>query len=120
MGKLTVFFEAAPGSDLQHAAAAVQEKAAALPNVESASAQSMVTHSLGPQEIMMGLQVATNVMTAATTGIIGLTALIQALKKLSDEVPALSRVLVQVGLKKVPADQLTEQDLQKLAATIQN
>lgn len=116
MPNLTVFFEAVPGADLQQAAESIQTRAATLPNVESASAQPMVTHGLGPQEIIMGLQIATNVMTAATTGVITLTGLLVALKKLADEVPALSRIMVQVGLKKVPADQLTEQDMQKLAA----
>jgi len=115
MSKLTVYFEADANADLQQAAAAVQEKAAALPHVTSASAQAMVTHSLGPQEIMMGLQMATSVMASATTAVVALTALVQALKKLAGEVPALNKVMVQVGLKKVPVDQLTEHDVQKLA-----
>ena len=46
----------------------VQEKAAALPDVASASAQAMVTRGLGPQEIMMGLQMATGVMTHGDGG----------------------------------------------------
>jgi hypothetical protein len=47
--------------------------------------------------------------------VVALIALLAALKKLADEVPALNKVMVQVGLKKVPVDQLTEKDLQKLA-----
>ena len=116
MPKLTVFFEAVPGTDLQATASAVQAKAAELPHVTDASAEAMVTHGLGLQEIILGLQTAGTIMTTTTTGIVALTALIQALKKLSDEIPALSKVLVQVGLKKVPVDQLTDHDLQKLAA----
>jgi uncharacterized membrane protein YphA (DoxX/SURF4 family) len=115
MPKLTVYFEADPNADLQQAAAAIQEKAAALPAVASASAQAMVTRGLGPQEIMMGLQMATGVMTQATAAVIALTALLAALKKLADEMPALKKMMVQVGLKKVPVDQLTEKDVQKLA-----
>jgi len=46
MSKLTVYFEAAPNADLQQAAAEIQEKAAALPDVASASAQAMVTRGL--------------------------------------------------------------------------
>jgi hypothetical protein len=115
MQKLTVYFEAAPSADLQQAAAEVQQKAAALPAVASASAQAMVTRGLGPQEIMMGLQMATGMMASATEAVVALTALLAALKKLADEVPALNKVMVQVGLKKVPVDQLTEKDLQKLA-----
>ena len=115
MPKLTVYFEADPNADLQQAAAAVQQKAAALPAVASASAQAMVTRGLGPQEIMMGLQMATGMMASATEAVVALTALLAALKKLADEVPALNKVMVQVGLKKVPVDQLTEKDLQKLA-----
>jgi hypothetical protein len=117
MSKLTVYFEADPNADLQQTAATVQAKAATLPDVTSASAQAMITHGLRPQEIMMGLQIATSVMTTVTSGVVALTALIQALKKLSDEVPALNKVMVQVGLKKVPVDQLTVQDMQKLAGT---
>ena len=115
MPKLTLFFETEPNANLQEAAAAVQQKAAALPDVTSASAQPMVTHGLGPQEIMMGLQVATSMMTSVTAGVVALTALLQAVKKLADEVPALNKVMVQVGLKKVPVDQLTEHDVKKLA-----
>jgi uncharacterized membrane protein YphA (DoxX/SURF4 family) len=115
MPKLTVYFEAAPNADLQQAAAQVQQKAAALPAVASASAQAMVTRGLGPQEIMMGLQLASGVMTSATAAVIALTALLAALKKLADETPALNKVMVQVGLKKVPVDQLTTHDVQKLA-----
>ena len=106
MPKLTVYFEAAPNADLQQAAAEVQQKA---------SAQAMVTRGLGPQEIMMGLQLASGMMTSATAAVVALTALLAALKKLADETPALNKVMVQVGLKKVPVDQLTEKDLQKLA-----
>ena len=116
MPKLTVYFEADPNADLQQAAAQVQQKAAALPAVESASAQAMVTRGLGPQEIMMGLQLASGVMTSATAAVVALTALLAALKKLADDMPALNKVMVQVGLKKVPVDQLTEHDVQKLAA----
>ena len=115
MPKLTVYFEADPNADLQQAAAQVQEKAAALPDVASASAQAMVTRGLGPQEIMMGLQLATGVMTQATAAVVALTALLAALKKLADDTPALNKVMVQVGLKKVPVDQLTTHDVQKLA-----
>jgi uncharacterized membrane protein YphA (DoxX/SURF4 family) len=115
MSKLTVYFEAEPNADLQQAAAAVQQKAAALPAVASASAQAMVTRGLGPQEIMMGLQLASGVMTSATAAVVALTALLAALGKLADEMPALNKVMVQVGLKKVPVDQLTDHDLRKLA-----
>ena len=115
MPKLTVYFEADPNADLQQAAAEVQQKASALPAVASASAQAMVTRGLGPQEIMMGLQLASGMMTSATTAVVALTALLVALKKLADETPALNKLMVQVGLKKVPVDQLTEKDVQKLA-----
>ena len=115
MPKLTVYFEADPNADLQLAAAQVQEKAAALPDVASASAQAMVTRGLGPQEIMMALQMAPGVIASATATVIALTALLAALRKLADDTPALNKVMVQVGLKKVPVDQLTEKDVQKLA-----
>jgi hypothetical protein len=115
MPKLTVYFEADPNADLQLAAARVQEKAAALPDVASASAQAMVTRGLGPQEIMMALQMAPGVIASATATVIALTALLAALRKLADDTPALNKVMVQVGLKKVPVDQLTEHDVQKLA-----
>ena len=115
MPKLTVYFEADPNADLQLAAAQVQEKAAALPAVASASAQAMVTRGLGPQEIMMALQMAPGVISSATATVIALTALLAALRKLADDTPALNKVMVQVGLKKVPVDQLTEKDVQKLA-----
>ena len=116
MPKLTVYFEADPNADLQLAAAQVQEKAAALPDVASASAQAMVTRGLGPQEIMMALQMAPGVIASATATVIALTALLAALRKLADDTPALNKVMVQVGLKKVPGDQLTERDIHKLAA----
>ena len=115
MQKLTVYFEAAPNADLQQAAAEVQEKAAALPAVASASAQAMVTRGLGPQEIMMALQMVPGVIASATAAVTALTALLAALRKLADDTPALNKVMVQVGLKKVPVDQLTEHVVQKLA-----
>jgi carbamate kinase len=117
MTKLTVFFEAESDADLQQAAAAVQEKAAALPQVAAASAQAMVTHGVGPQEIMMGLQIASSVMASATTAVVGLTALVAALQKLASEVPALNKMMVQVGLKKVPVDRLSAHDMQQLSKT---
>jgi hypothetical protein len=116
MPKLTVYFEAAPNADLKQAAAEVQQKAAALPAVAAASAQAMVTRGLGAPEIMMALEMAPGVIASATQAVVALTALLVALKKLADEVPALNKVMVQVGLKKVPVDQLTEKDVQKLAA----
>ena len=74
-----------------------------------------MTRGLGPQEIMKGLQLAAGMMTQATAAVIALTALLAALKKLADETPALNKVMVQVGLKKVPVDQLTDHDIRKLA-----
>lgn len=115
MAKLTVYFEAAPDADLQQEATAVQEKAVALPGVMSASAQPMVTHGLGPHEIMMGIQMASGVMASATAAVFAVTELLKALNKLADEAPALNRALVQVGLKKVPVAEVTPQDVQKLA-----
>lgn len=112
MANITVFFEPDKGADLHQIAALVQEKTAALPNVTAASAQPVVTRGFDPSQIMM---TATAVMGTATAGIVALTALIQALEKLGDEIPALGKVMVQVGLKKVPADQLTEHDIKKLA-----
>jgi hypothetical protein len=103
MQKLTVYFEAVPHADLKQAAAEIQEKAAALPGVASASAQAMVTRGVGPQEIMMGLKFAAEAVVALTT-------LVHELNRLADEMPALSKVMVQVGLRKVPVDQLTEHD----------
>src|ERR1039458_9838611 len=111
MPKLTVYFEAAPNADLKQAAAEVQEKAAALPAVASASAQAMVTRGLGPQEIMMALQMVPAVIASATATVTALTALLAALRKLADDTPALNKVMVQVGLKKVPVDPVKEHDV---------
>jgi hypothetical protein len=47
--------------------------------------------------------------------VVAQTALLAALNKLAGDTPALNKVMVQVGLKKVPVDQLTEHDVQKLA-----
>ncbi len=115
---LNVYFEAVPNADLQQAAAEVQEKAAALPEVTSASAEAVVTRGLGPQEIMMAMQVAARVMTSAAGAVVALTTLIQGLEKLAAEMPALNKVLVQVGLKKVPVGQLTDHDKQLLLASL--
>jgi hypothetical protein len=116
MSKLTVFFEAEAGADLERAAQELQRRAAERPEVAAVSAQPMVTHGVGPHEIMMALQMAPAVIGSATAGVVALTAFLQALQKMADEVPALNKVMVQVGLKKKPLDQLTEADRKKLAA----
>jgi len=116
MPKLTVYFEADPKADPQRAAAEVQAKAAALPDVAAASAQAMVTRGVGPQEIMMALQLAPGVIASATATVVALTALLKALQTLADQTPALNKLMVQVGLKKIPVADLTPHDMQKLAA----
>lgn len=115
MSNITVYFQARPEADLNQAAKEVEQKAATLPEVTSASAKPMVTHGLGPQEIMMGIQVATAMMGTATAGVVALTGLLRSLQKFADEVPALDKVMVQIGLKKLAVNDLTEQDVEKLA-----
>jgi hydrogenase-4 membrane subunit HyfE len=116
MPNVTVYFETAPEANAQRAAAEVQEKAAALPDVASASAQAMVTRGVDFNEIQMALQLAPGVIASATATVVALTALLKALQTLADQTPALNKLMVQVGLKKIPVAELTPHDMQKLAA----
>jgi poly(3-hydroxyalkanoate) synthetase len=67
----------------------------------------------------MAMQVAAGLMTSAAGAVVALTALVQGIEKLAAEMPALNKVLVQVGLKKVPVGQLTDHDKQMLVASLE-
>ena len=115
MPSLTLHFEADHDADLSAATAELKEKASAIPEVEVSQAQPMHYRTIGPSEILLALTVAGAVLQGTTTAVKDLTALLDSLKALAQSAKGVKQAFLEVGLKKIPVEQLTVQDLQKAA-----
>jgi K+/H+ antiporter YhaU regulatory subunit KhtT len=115
MPKLTLHFEAAEGTDLEAAAAALQSQLAETQGIESARSRAQRYQSIGPAEIMSVVQVATQVIQTSAALLTALAALHAAWEKVKPMFPGLKPPTVEVGLDKVPVHQVTREQAQELA-----
>jgi hypothetical protein len=115
MANLTLHFQAKEGTDPGVSAKDLEKQLVALPSVGSAEARADTYRSLGPAEIIAGITLAAGVIQSATVATQALTKLIDAVKGLVQSGHGLHAAFIEVGMRKVPVDKLTPQDIESLA-----
>jgi hypothetical protein len=116
MAKLTLHFETAPGIDLDEAAVELQKSMAAVNGVESANSSPQRFQSVGAAEILSVIKVATEVA-QSTAGLLGaLAAVYAAWRTLTEKFPGLRKPTIEVGLKKIPIDQVTAEQATRIVS----
>jgi hypothetical protein len=115
MAELTLHFEAAEGTDIEAAAAALQAELSKTQGVASAHTRAQRYQSIGPAEVMSIVQVTTQGVQLATALLTSLGALYAAWENLKTKFPGLKPPTVEVGLDKVPVNQVTGAHAKELA-----
>lgn len=113
MPELTLHFETADGTDLKAVASHLEQKMSAVPNVEAAEAEPQVLR-LGLPEIQAIITLGTAAITTTTALLTAVKALLQAYQEIAKQFPGLHLPTLEVGLRKVPIDKVTEKDAAEL------
>jgi hypothetical protein len=114
MAELTLHFEAADGTDMEAAAAALQVELEKTQGVTSAHTRPQRYQSIGPAEVMSMVQVATQGIQTVTMLLTSLAALYTAWENVKAKFPGLKPPTVEVGLEKVPVNKVTEAHAKEL------
>jgi hypothetical protein len=116
MAKLTIHLQAAEGTDPKALAGDVQQELEKLPDVHTAETRTEQYRSIGPTEIIAGLTLAVGILETSAKATEALAKLLDGIQAVVKSAKGLHAAFVEVGMKKVALDQLTPEDLQKLAA----
>lgn len=114
MAELTLHFEAADGTDMDAAAAALQAELGKAEGVASAHTRPQRYQAIGPAEVMSMIQVATQGVQQVTMLLTALAALYTAWENVRKKFPGLKPPTVEVGLEKVPVNKVTEAHAKEL------
>ncbi|HWF47006.1 MAG TPA: hypothetical protein VG168_08375 [Bryobacteraceae bacterium] len=116
MAELMLHFEASADTDLAAAAAALQSNLAETVGVESAATFPQKYQSIGPAEVLGVIQVATDVVKDSALFLTAVAGLLTAWEKVKVHFPGLGAPKLEVGLKEVPASQVTQEHQEELAS----
>jgi hypothetical protein len=116
MAELTLHFEASPGTDLTAAASELQKHFAQVDGVESAVAKAQRFQSIGLPEVLAVIKVATTIAESTASFLSAIAAVNAAWQQAKLIFPGLRPPTVEVGLKKIPLDQVTTAHLEEIAA----
>ena len=106
MPELVLHFDPASGIDVDAVARALQERAAAMPEVDAA--ESEVDHSRTDiPDVLVALTMATTILSNGATALDALRKAIHAVKGVAEELGLLN-ARVEVGMAQVPAAALTD------------
>ncbi|MBV8056317.1 MAG: hypothetical protein JOZ29_04760 [Deltaproteobacteria bacterium] len=111
MPELTLHFETDQGTDIHPLAAEVQQGLQAIEGVTSAKAKATELRAAGPAEILAVINVAITVVQNTSTLLKAVDDLVKAWHDLSARFHGLKKPSVEIGLREVPIDQVTPQDL---------
>jgi hypothetical protein len=114
MAELTLHFETAQGTDMETAAADLKQSLAGVSGVESADAIPQRFQAIGPAEILSVIAIATTVIQSTSTLLKAVSELHEAWAKVAAKFPGLHKPTIEMGMKKVPIDQLTDKDCEQL------
>jgi hypothetical protein len=118
MANLTLHFQAKEGTDLEVSAKDLEQQLVTLPAVSLAEARADNYRSPGLTEIIAGITLAVGVIQSTTVATQALTKLIDAVNALLHSGRGLQAAFIEVGMRKVPIDKLTPQDIESLAHRI--
>jgi len=114
MLELTLHFETAEGTDIKAVASHLEQKLSALNGVEAAEAEPQVMRFGGLPEILAIIALVTVTVNSTTALLKALKGMLQAYRELAAQFPGLHIPTLEVGFRKVPIDQVTEEDADKL------
>lgn len=116
MAELTLHVEASADTDLGAASAQLQEQLAGLTGIVSAQSAPQRFQGISAAEIMSVIKVGTD-LAQSTAGLLGaLAGVYAAWQKLRAQFPGLRPPTVEVGLEKVPVNQVTPAQAAQIAA----
>jgi peptidyl-tRNA hydrolase len=119
MAELTLHFELDPNADVAEAARGLKEQLAAAPEVETSVVDSdQTTRFVTGAEILAAITLAGQVAGSITAIVTLLEKLQQAAEK-ALKTGTVQRVLVDIGLRSVPIEELTDADKSALAAQVE-
>ncbi len=116
MAELTLHFEAGAGTDIDAAAAALEEQLKTVSGVDAAQTTPQRFQAIGPAEIISALTLATEIAQNSAMFLKAIDAVIEAWKKVKLHFPKLHAPKIEVGLDQVPLDELTDAHRAELAA----
>jgi hypothetical protein len=108
MTNLTLHFDVEPGVDATAAAKELQLRCAQLAEFEAARSEALEDRAIGPDEIILFLNVSAQVMTAGALTLEGLKHLIAAAKDVAKEL-GLTNVKLQSGPDAIPENEIAQQ-----------
>ena len=94
----------------------MQQQLASLPQVAAAETRADQYRAIGPTEIIAGLTLAVGVMHESVQAAETMAKLLDALKQVVISAKGLRGAFVDVGMRKVPLDQLTQKDVETLTS----
>jgi len=114
MPDLVMHFEAGQEADLNSVALALGAKASELPDVERAEARPEHLRAIGVTEVLLIITVTTELIKDAGALEDALKHLIDSTKKLAESL-GLRKSRAEMGMRQVPLDKLTPEDLREWA-----
>jgi hypothetical protein len=113
MTEVLLHFDVDPGSNIKVAAAELQVRCATLSTIRTATCEAVVTR--GVSDVVLVLNLATDVLTAAASTLVALKLVIEMVKAIAAEL-GLRNVEVEVGIDEIAPEALTEAHTRKLIA----
>jgi hypothetical protein len=118
MANLTLHLRTDEGLDPANLTASIQKELESLPEVQSANLDAEHYRSIGPAEIVAGISLATVAIKSAAEAVQAITKFVAAVQELVKAGKGLHEAVVDVGMRRVPVAELTQADIEKLAAKL--
>jgi hypothetical protein len=115
MPELILHFVTEQGTDTDAMAAELQQKLQGIDGVTDANAEATELRTMGGAvEIIAAISFVTTVVQSTSTLLRAVEDLVNAWHELSARFPRLNKPRVEIGRRKVPIDELTEQDAREV------
>jgi hypothetical protein len=116
MANLTVHFETEEGVDRAVLGGEIQQQLSTISSVQTAEVKVEEYRFVGPAEIMAGITLAIGATKTVSQAIDAITKFVNSVSELVKAGKGLREAIIDVGMRKVPVSQLTQADIEKLAA----
>ena len=111
MTEVALHFDVDPGTGMKAPAAELAARCATVSGVQTAACDAVVTR--GVNDVVLVLNLATDVLTAAASTLAALKLVIETVKGIAIEL-GLRNVKVEVEMEEIPSEELTEAHAKKL------
>jgi hypothetical protein len=118
MANLTLHLQTDEGLDPASLTESVRKELELVPVVQSAQMNAEHYRNIGPAEIIAGISFATVAIKSAAEAVQAITKFVTAVQELVKAGKGLREAVVDVGMRRVPVAELTQADIEKLAAKL--